>query len=790
MVSMKRLDRKLLRDLWAMKTQALAIALVMASGVATLIMMLSTVSSLRNAQRRYYEDYRFAHVFTQLKRAPDALAARIAAIPGVARVQTRVVVDVTLDLPQMVVPSVGRLISLAASPATDLNRLHLRQGRLPEPFARHEALVSEAFAAAHGLRPGDRVRAIINGRIQSLAIVGIAISPEYIYQIRPGEFVPDDKRFGVFWLDRLELASAYGLQGAFNDVALTLTQDAVERDVLEQLDGLTARYGGQGAHGRSEQVSHRLVSDELSQLQGMASIPPAIFLGVTAFLLNVVISRLVHTQREQIAMLKAVGYTTPQVGAHYFKFVAVLAVVGVALGIAAGAWLGRDLAGLYARYFRFPEFEFQLDSAVVWLAAGVSAGSAAVGAFAAVRRAMRLPPAEGMRPEEPARFRPLLVERLGVERFVGRIPRMIFRQLERKPLGAFFSILGIALAIAIVVLGSFANDIVDFAIELQFFGVQRYDARLALVEPASSAALHAIRQLPGVLAAEPFRAVPVRLRCGHRTRQLALLGLPREAELMRLLDQAWHETPLPPAGLAVSAKLAELLGARVGDRVIVEVMEGQRPVFEASLARLIDDVAGTSAYIDVTQLNRRLREGDVMSGAFLRVDANAERALFTALKASPRVAVVSTRTAALARFRELMAENVLRMRLINVGFASVIAFGVVYNAARISLAERSRELATLRVIGFRRDEISLIFLGEIAVLTLLAVPLGIVLGRAFAAAAVVALGTESQRFPLVVNPSTYAFAITTVLVAAVLSSLVVRRNLDRLDLLAVLKAAT
>ena len=787
---MKRLDLKLLRDLRALKSQVLAIALVMASGVAMLIMSLSMVSSLQGTQQSYYDDYRFAHVFTRLKRAPDALAARLATIPGVAQVQTRVVVDVTLDLPGMAMPAVGRLLSLDADPQSGLNRPHLRRGRWPERSARHEALVSEAFAAAHGLGPGDRVRAIINGRMQTLGIVGVAISPEYIYQIRPGEFMPDDRRFGVFWLDRLELASAYGLQGAFNDVALTLTRAAVERDVLDALDGLTAQFGGQGAHGRDEQVSHRLLTDELSQLRAMATIPPAIFLAVTAFLLNVVISRLVRTQREQIAVLKAFGYSTADVGWHYFKLVAVLTAIGLVLGIAAGIWLGRDLASMYARFFRFPHLEFQLDVAVVAWTAVISAGSALFGAGAAVRRAMRLPPAEGMRPEEPAHYRPLLVERLGWQHLVGRIPRMILRQLERKPVSAALSVLGIALAIAIVVLGSFVRDTVDFMVDLQFHGVQRYDTSVALVEPTSSGALAEFRQLPGVLAAEPFRSLPVRIRFGHLSRRLGLMGLPADAALMRLLDVEWREVPLPPAGLVISRALADLLRARPGDVVRVEVMEGQRPTLELPIVRLVEDVAGTSAYLDLAVLNRLLGESAVVSGAFLRVDPAAEPGLFAALKAAPRVAVVSIKTAALAAFRELMAENLLRMRLINVIFAGIIAFGVVYNAARISLAERSRELATLRVIGFGRDEISLIFLGEIAIVTLLAIPLGLLLGYAFAALAVVALATESYRFPLIIHSSTYAFAVATVVGAALLSGLVVRRRLDRLDLLAVLKAAT
>lgn len=787
---MKRLDLMLLRDLWTLKSQMAAIALVMASGVAMLVMSLGMVAALGRAQERTYAEYRFAQVFTQLKRAPDALAARLAAVPGVAQVQTRVVVDVTLDLPGMPMPAIGRLVSLDADPAAGLNRVHLRRGRLPEPQARREAVVSEAFADAHGLAPGDEVKAIVNGRLQVLRLVGVAISPEYIYQIRPGDLIPDDRRFGVFWLDRRELAAAYGLQGAFNAVALTLTRDAIERDVLDAVDALTARFGGQGAHGRDEQLSHRLLTNELTELRAMATVPPAIFLAVTAFLLNVVISRLVRTQREQIAVLKAFGYTTADVGAHYLKLVAVLTAAGIGLGLAAGHWLGRDMTALYARFFRFPQLEFALEPGAVGLAVAVTAGAALLGAATAVRRATRLPPAEGMRPEEPSRYRPVLLERLGGQRFVGRIGRMILRQLERKPFAAALSVLGIALAIAIVVLGNFVRDIVDYSIDLQFHGVQRHDASVALVEPASSAALAELRQLPGVLAAEPFRSVPVRMRFGPRSRRLALLGLPPDAEQFRLIDVTWREVPLPPEGLVVSRALADLLRAGPGDVVQVEVMEGQRPVFALPIVRLLEDIAGTSAWLDLGALHRRLGEGGTVSGAFLRVDPAAEERFFAALKAAPRVAVVSTKAAGRAAFRDLMAENLLRMRLVNVVFAGIIAFGVVYNAARISLSERSRELATLRVIGFGRDEVSLIFLGEIAVLTLLAVPLGLGLGHGFARLAVLALETETYRFPLVIYPATYAFAVVTVVGAALVSSLIVRRRLDRLDLLAVLKAAT
>ena len=786
---MTALDRKLLRNLWGMKTQALAIALVMASGVATFVMSRCTVTSLREARERYYAQNRFADIFTHLKRAPNSLVGRIEEIPGVASVQSRVVVDVTLDVAGLAEPAVGRIVSISDRPGGELNGLHLRRGRYPEPGRVGEVLVNEAFAEAHGFKPGDSVRAIINGRLQTLRFTGVALSPEYIYQVRPTEIIPDDKRFGVFWMRDSELAPAYGMMGAFNDLSLTLLRGASVPEVLRRLDLLTEPYGGTGAYARDDQLSHRRVSDELAQLRAMASIPPFIFLSVAAFLLHVVISRLVQTQREQIAVIKAFGYTRGEIGAHYLKLVLGMVSVGVALGTGVGAWLGRNLAQIYARYFRFPELAFQLDPGVVAFAVLMASGASLLGVLSALRRAMQLPPAEAMRPEPPAAYHLTMVERAGLQRFFSQVARMVLRHLERKPVKAALSTLGIALAIGILILGSFVRDVVNHAMDFQFFQMQRHDMNLAFVEAAASPVLHELDSIPGVIAVEGFRGVPVRIRSGHRARRVAVMGLPPEQRLLRVLDAHGRQMALPPGGLVVSRKLAELLGAGMGDRVTVEVFEGRRPVREIEVTGLIDDFIGTSAYMNLGALNRLMSEGGTVSGAFLLTDPKASHSIYTRLKASPRIAGVSLRAATVSTYKALMQENLLRMRLINVTFACIIAFGVVYNAARIALSERGRELATLRVIGFTRVEISWVLLGEIGILTLAAIPIGLLLGYGLAALATAALETETNRFPLVVNPATYGFAVVAVMAAALVSSLVVRRRLDQLDLIAVLKAA-
>jgi putative ABC transport system permease protein len=785
---MSALNRKLFRDTLHTAAQAVAISLVLACGVATFVMSLCTYASMLQTREHYYDRYSFASVFTHLKRAPNSLGARIAEIPGVAAAQTRVVVDVTLDLPDIAEPATGRLISIPEYQSQQLNQLHIRSGRYIAPRSEGEVIVDEAFAEAHHFGPGTRVKAIINGKLDELTIVGIALSPEYVYTIQPGQIFPDNKRFGVFWMAYPELSAAFGLMDSFNDVALTLTYGASEPEVLKRLDDLTASYGGTGAYARADQLSHRFVSDELIQLRAMATIVPITFFAVAAFLLNVVLNRLISTQREQIAALKAFGYTRREVGWHFLKFALLIVLLGTFVGIGFGAWLGRGVTRMYTQFFRFPTFEFYLDPRVVVFAIVISVTAGGLAVAGAVRRAMRLPPAEAMRPEAPAIYRPTVVERLGLQRFFSQPTRMVLRQIERRPFRAALSILGVALSIAVMILGSFSKDIIDHIADVQFERSQRYNFHLSFVEPASARALQEIKSLPGVLRAEPFRSIPVRLHAGPRSRLTGLIGLPQHRQLLQLIDLRLHVATLPEEGLVISKTLAESLDLKVGDLLTVETMEGERRTIDVHVADLLDDFGGTSAYMDLAALNRLLHEGDTVSGAFIATDPAHASELYAALKNTPRIAGVTSKQAALASFRKTIAENFLRMRLFNVLFGCTIAIGVVYNSARIALSERSRELATLRVIGFTRREVSSILLGEVGLLIIAAIPLGLLIGYWFAVFATAAMQTETQRFPAIVQTSTFAFAVAVVLIAAIASSVLVRRRLDQLDLVGVLKS--
>lgn len=782
------LDKKLVRDLWGMKGQALAITLVIACGIATFVMSLTNLDSLEHTRAEYYDRYGFAELFAHVKRAPLSLAHRISEIPGIKQSQTRIVVDVTLDVEKLNEPAVGRLISVPEHGDPILNRLFLRSGRWIHPGRRGEVLANEAFMQAHGYKPGVKIKAVLNGSKEELTVVGVVLSPEYIFSVRPGDILPDDKRFGIFWMGERQLAAAFDMEGAFNDITMTMMPGTNEDEVIRQVDYVLAPYGGAGSYGRSEQISHRLLSDDLDQLKGTGFIAPIVFLGVAAFLLNVVLGRLVSTQREQIAALKAFGYTHWEVGFHYLKLVLLVIVLGVGVGTLLGRELGKGLAEMYTVFYKFPSLEYRFNFRVVFLALFLSCLAGVLGTLGSVRSAVNLPPAEAMRPEPPASYQKTILERLGFQAFFSVPMRMIIRNLERRPLRAMISILGIALAVSILVMGFFSEDAMNYMMTFQFSEAQRQDVSVSFVEPTTARAIHELEHAPGVLSCEPYRAVSARLRFGHRSRRSGILGLTSKQQLNRVLNEDHRVIPLPEEGLVLSKKLAELLQVNPGDELTVEVLEGERPTRKILVSAIVSDYAGTNAYAHLDAVRRLLREGHSYTGAYLQVDSRYTEKLYRQLKNTPRIAGVGVQSVAIQSFKDVVAESMNKVRSFNIIFAIIIAAGVVYNTARISLSERSRELATLRVMGFTRGEISSILLGELAVLTLVAVPLGLGLGYLFAWLVTWAVETDLFRFPLVIYPRTYGIAASVVLGASIISGLIVRRKLDHLDLVSVLKS--
>lgn len=783
------LDRKLLRDLGRMKGQMVAVSLVMACGLAMMIMTRSLILTLETTRDAYYQRYGMADVFGSLKRAPLAMADRLAIIDGVAAVQPRVVVDVTLDLPGIAEPATGHIVSLPDDGKPQvLNQIFMRKGRLPRLGERREVVVSEAFADANFLKPGDTVVAIINGRRDTLVITGVGLSPEFVFEARAGETLPDNKRYGVFWMNYRAVAVAYNLDGAFNDFCADLAPSAAPGPVIAEMDRLLAPYGAGGAYTRVDHASAKRLDDEMRVLQALSVAYPVVFLSVAAFMVNAVLARLVRLQREQIAQMKALGYSSYQVGVHYMKYALVIVVLGTIIGGLAGSWMGGGLVNLYTMFFRFPSLTFHMDTSALGMALVVSTVAASLGVLKVVRQAVKLPPAEAMRPEPPADFKPSLAERLGLTKWFSPGFRMALRNIERRPWQAIFTIFGLSLATGLMVLPGAMNDSINYLLTYQWNEVQRQDVVAFLTEPGGGKAFHDLEHLPGVRRAEPIRSVQARIKFGHHARRLAITGMPKGSDLNRLLDAKGKIIHMPEDGIVMSKVLAEIMGAKIGDEVQLDVLEGKRPKLTAPVRGLIEDFAGVAAYMDLNALRRLMREGDTINGAYLAVDQGQWEDFMREVKATPRASIVLVKKDQLKAFRDTTGQSIGILRQLYFTLAVIVAFGVVYNSARIALSERQRDLATLRVVGFSQREVAGVLLGELGLLVGAALPLGLLFGKGLTTFIINSFSTETVRMPLVISSTSYTVAIIVVTTAACLSFLVVSRMLRKLDLVGVLKA--
>lgn len=783
---MSTLDRKLLRDVWRLKSQVLAIASVIACGFAIVVMTFGAMESLRTTRDAYYEEYRFAQIFSHLRRAPLLVAAEVGRIPGIAAWDVRITHYASLDLPGRSEPAAAQLISIPDTGQPRLNRLVLREGRLPLR-GRNELVMSENMASSLGYVPGQKLGVILGGKKQPFTLVGIALSPEFVYVLAPGQLMPDDKAFGVIWMNRSILEASYELMGAFNDLSVLLAQGASEQDVISRLDRALARYGGDAAYGRADQTSHAFIDQELAQLNTIALVIPPIFLAVAAFLIHMVLSRLIDMERPYIGLFKSFGYTGWEVGSHYLKISLLVALVGVLGGAGVGLALGQWMTTMYQRYFHFPFLHYRVDYAVFALAAIGSFAAAITGAQRSVSRAVKSSPASAMAPPTPPSYHATAFDRMGVIRRATMPTQMIFRHVVRWPWRAGLTTLGVAMAVMLLVCLFFFFDAVDALAEGFFFQSNRQDIVVSLSEQGGDRASYEMAHLIGMRRVESILTVPVRVSHDQLNQRIGLQGIERQTQLHVFRDQRGNVFTLPRHGIVLSDQLARLVQAHIGDRVYVTFLDVSRRTMPLTVAGVTSEHVGVSAYMDRKELASLVGAPGSATSFEGLVDRNALPSLLRQLKVIPVVAAVSTREQSITSLREVMAKSMTIVIDFYIGLGAVIALGVVYNAARVALSERSHELATLRVLGFTRGEVSYVLLGEVALLVIAALPLGCVMGTGLAWGMSQAMQTKLFRVPFVVSPATFGVGVSVVLLSTIASLLIVAWRIGRLDLIAVLK---
>lgn len=785
---MSPLNTKLQRDLWRLRGQVLAVALVIACGVATLVMALSTIEALERTSKAYYQQYRFAQVFANVTRAPQRLSQDIKKIPGVQTVLTRISRIATLDIDDFPEPVIGKVVSIPASGQPSLNQLVMRKGHWISANREDEIILSESFAQAQQLDLGDSISIIMNGRKRPFIIVGIALSPEFIYSIGPGSLVPDDQRFGIIWMGRKALESAYDLKDAFNDVTLTLNHNTAMEPVLDRLDHLLEPFGGTNAIGRADQISNWFVMNEIEQQKSMGTILPGIFITVAIFLSNMVLSRLISTERTEIGLLKAFGYSNVEVAWHYIKMILVISLLGVIVGSVLGSIFGRLNTQMYADFFRFPLLIYRPGISNYLIGGVICIAAATLGTISAVRAAVKLTPAEAMIPPAPATYNQSIFAKWGLFAWLDQPSRIALRQIGRWPVRSFMTSTGIALSVALIVMSLQWSDSMERLTRAFFFEAQKQDIMVGLAEPAAIRTSLEFEHLPGVMKAEPVRFVATEFIAGTRQHRGAINGIPLDARLYPIYDDnRRHVLDVPENGLAIASRLARKLHVNVGDSLEVNVLEGRRPTLDIPIVAIFEAHIGLPVFMNLASLNRLLKERPSISGVNLLVDENQEQKLLNDLKETPMVSAIMLKHTAYHSFNDIVTRNIMLFNTIFSVLAIILAFGVTYNSTRIALSERGRELATLRVLGFTKGEISYVLLGEVLLLALLALPLGCWMGYWLVRSMASSFDTELFRIPIAIQPDTYGYSVLLVLLATIVSAAIVRNRVDKLDLIRVLK---
>jgi putative ABC transport system permease protein len=781
------LDKKLLRDLARIKGQALAIGLVMAVGVLMLVMMKGLVTSLDETRRAYYERYRLADVFAPVTRASDRVLDRLAAIPGVSAVEARVTGSALIDLPGYQLPLQAKAVSLPDFGSPRLNDIYLTDGRLLDSNRTDEVLLLNSFARVHDLRPGDRLSATMNGARRTFSIVGLAQSPEFLYTTAPGELAPDDSRFGVLWMSRAALASAYDMRGAFNQALLALGRGANTQATIARVDRVLKPFGGLGSYGLADHASNRFVSEEIDGLRGASAGVPPIFLGVASFLLYIVITRIVQMEREQIGLMKAFGYSALEICGHYLKLVLIVAAGGAMTGCLMGVGAGRALVEIYLEYYKFPFLVFEVDTASMVTGVSVSIASASTGGLIALRTIFALSPAVAMRPPAPADYSRVGAWGPTLNRVLDQPTRMVLRGLMREPGRLIGSVVGIGAGMGLSVgmmsiLGGFEQSL-----DQTFTVIDRSDVTVTFTQVKSDKTIFELKQLGGVIEVEPVRHVSAVLRSGLRSHRGVVTGLVAAPRLNRVVAKGGADVPVRAEGIIIATALAQKLALSPGDTLEVEVRDGRQPTLTVPVVGIADTLLGAPAFMSLDGLNRALREPNRVSGAYLRIDSGRTDEIFLTLKNMPSVAGVSRKADARQAFEKMMDSGAGAMRYVMAGIAFVITFGIVYNAARIAQAERGRDLATLRVIGFTQNEVAFVLLGELAVVTLIALPLGSTLGYYLSFGIAAGFSSDLYQIPVVFSPASYGIAALAVIGAVVISGILVNRDIGRTDLVAALK---
>jgi putative ABC transport system permease protein len=788
---MSVLTKKLLRTIWATRGQVAAVVAVMVCGIACYICMSSLHLDLLLTRDTYYADYRFADFEIQLERAPRSSLFKLEEIPGVRQIRGRIVEDVKVELEGEPKAKFGRMVSIPDTQGNILNNIIVESGRYFEPGAQNEVIISEQFAEANGLRLGDTIHATMDGKKHSLKMIGTAQSPEYVYIIRNvQELVPSPERFGIFWVPDDFAESALNMESSVNSIVGAVENPEFLDGILDTADTQLNAYGIFAKTKRENQLSNRFLSDEITNLGISAKVMPTIFLGIASLVIMIILNRMVKNERTQIGLMKAYGHTNLTIALHYIQYALMLSVTGCIGGFILGQFLAGKMIVMYNEMaFSFPYLKSQIYPNILARSMGIAVLFSLFGAIVAARRAARIKPAESMRPEAPKSGRRTLLER--AEKLWARLSftwKMVVRNIARHKFRASLNTFGVVVSCILLVFGFFTIDAINFVMDYEYFKSKKHDVQVNFFIERGKEAVHEARRFDHVRRAEPLLQYPFTATNGWHSKDIVVIGFPRDTEMRKLYDINENEVDIGESGLVLTDKLAAMLDVNVGDYLELKPMMGKvTKGKKVRVSQVVQQYFGTAGYMNINALSRVLDEPYAMNAVLLSTEAGMADELNETLEEVPAVASIELKNDAYDSLKDTMGQSIGMMGFITIFFAGIIAFSIIYNITAVSLAERERELASLRVLGFTKEEVGRVLYNENILLGILGIIIGIPAGVNLCRLLAKLFDTEMIRLPFYISTRTILIAAFVSAFFIFISNMAIHRKIHKLDLIETLK---
>ncbi len=785
---MNKLRLMTLRDIKSNKGQYIAVILVVVIGIAMYNATLMSYENLSNSVEYYYEEYNLPHLFVRLNKSSESVVRVAEGVDGVTSARGRLVLDVPMEVPDYEGRVQARVVSVPPSNNDALNKLYLEDGRYVSGSYRDTVLVEKMFMEFHGLEIGSTIYPIVDGKRIELEVGGKAVSPEHIYVIPSAQaMMPDNERFTILFLEHGFMQQLFGYDGMVNEVIVEIKDEDRVEEIKKELEDRLKHYGLISVTERDEEVSYVMMENELNGLESMGSAYPVIFLTIGSIVIYMLLLRLVDNQRLQIGVLMALGFTKRAILFHYLGYALFVGFVGSALGSLAGIKLGGALTRYYLVFFNVPVLQIKTYVSVIIIGILMSVVFCGIAGLNAAKRVLKIAPAEAMRPVAPIEGKKWWGER--ILPFIGSMKiswRLTFRNMWRNKKRTIFTVSAISMTVGLMISILMMLDSVDYLFEMAFGDALSYDYKVAFTTDVHQDIVNDLSEFEEITYVEPIAEYPFRLKNGWREKNTMIMGIERNSRVYHLSGLNGGRIDVPREGILLTEGLAESLGVKRGDMLTIEALNKPGIERQVTVKGLVEEYMGGSGFMELDVLNGVLQEGSTINNALINLRYNSGN-FVRDIEGMAYVQSVREPDDMVKQYNEYMGLMYAYIGVI-ITLSCIMGFAIIYNTTTISIMERKRELASLRIMGFTNKKVSELIFNENTAVSVMGLIVGMPLGRFMGVQMLNYVPEDMMSLPLVIFPKTYVLAAVTVALFVILAQMANMRRISRMDLVEVMKS--